>query len=251
MRDAMGSPQSLLVLGGGSDIGFAIASALVADRVRRVVLAGRDVATIESRAESLRHAGATVDVIAYDALMPGAHDAALDAAAERGDIDVIAVAFGALGDPFELDADLAATAELCALDFDATITALQACAGRLERQGHGSLVALSSVAGARVRPENAVYGATKAGIDSFTLALADRLHGSGVHVMAVRPGFVHSKMTEGRPAAPFATTPERVAVDVVAGLRRHSRVIWSPPVLRAVFSALRVLPAPVWRRLIT
>ncbi len=249
MRDAMGAPQSVLVLGGGSDIGFAVVEALVDDRTRRVVLAGRDVAAIDDRAESLRARGAVVDVVAYDALTPQATETVIAAARTRGDIDVVVVAFGRLGLPFSLDDPTVDTTELSELNFTAAIAAMQAAARTLKIQGHGSLVVLSSVAGMRVRPENAVYGATKAGVDGFALALADALHGSGVHVMVVRPGFVHTKMTEGRPKAPFSTTADAVALDIVEGIRRRRRVVWSPGVLRFAFTALRVLPAPLWRKL--
>ncbi|MDQ4092671.1 MAG: decaprenylphospho-beta-D-erythro-pentofuranosid-2-ulose 2-reductase, partial [Actinomycetota bacterium] len=42
MIDAVGNPQSLLLLGGTSEIGLAVAERFVRDRTRRVVLAGRD-----------------------------------------------------------------------------------------------------------------------------------------------------------------------------------------------------------------
>ncbi len=59
-------------------------------------------------------------------------------------------------------------------------------------------MALSSVAGERVRRSNFVYGSGKAGTDSFYLGLGEALREHGVHVSVVRPGFVHSKMTAGR-----------------------------------------------------
>jgi decaprenylphospho-beta-D-erythro-pentofuranosid-2-ulose 2-reductase len=124
-----------------------------------------------------------------------------------------------------------------------------AAANTLRRQGHGALVVLSSVAGERVRKGNVVYGATKAGLDAFAQGLGDALDGSGVRVLVVRPGFVHSKMTTGLKAAPLATTPEKVAEAVVKGLRSRRRTVWVPGPLRAVMSVFRHLPGAVWRRL--
>ena len=111
------------------------------------------------------------------------------------------------------------------------------------------LVVLSSVAGERVRRANFVYGATKAGLDGFAQVLGDSLVGSGARVLVVRPGFVHSAMTKGLKAAPFATTPDRVAAITVKGLRSGRRTVWAPGILRYVFSIFRHLPGPVWRRL--
>jgi decaprenylphospho-beta-D-erythro-pentofuranosid-2-ulose 2-reductase len=108
---------------------------------------------------------------------------------------------------------------------------------------------LSSVAGERVRKANPVYGGTKAGIDGFAQGLGDALASDGVHMLVVRPGFVHSAMTAGLKAAPFATTPEGVAQATAKGLRGKRRIVWAPGILRYVFSVLRHVPGPVWRRL--
>ena len=120
---------------------------------------------------------------------------------------------------------------------------------QLQRQGHGSLVVLSSVAGERVRKSNFVYGASKAGLDGFAQGLGDSLVGTGVDVLIVRPGFVHTKMTAGLKAAPLSTKPEAVAAEVAKGLRRRAEAIWAPAPLRWVMLALRLLPRAVFRRL--
>ena len=87
------------------------------------------------------------------------------------------------------------------------ITTLLAAAARLRAQGSGVIVILSSVAAVRPRRANFVYGAAKAGLDAFGRGLADALHGSGVRVLLVRPGFVTGRMTAGLPPAPLAATP--------------------------------------------
>jgi decaprenylphospho-beta-D-erythro-pentofuranosid-2-ulose 2-reductase len=248
MRDATGQVQSVLVLGGNSDIGWALVERLVAQRLRRVVLAGPNTDAMSMRAATLPPDGPEVEVFEYDALDDQSHGRVLRQAQLGGDIDIVVVCFGVLGEPFELLGNPEDSAAIASLNFTATVAAIQSAAAALRTQGHGTLVVLSSVAGRRVRPENAVYGASKAGVDGFALAMADELHGSGVDVMVVRPGFVRSKMTEGRKATPFATTPDRVAADIMSGLERRRRIVWSPPILRLVFTVLRLLPGPIWRR---
>ena len=251
MRDATGAVQSAVVLGGTSDLAVAVVDRLADDRLRRVMLAARDADAALDRARRLQadHERLDVQTVDYDALDDDAHRRVLEHSGAGGDIDLVIVAFGSLGDPFEIGAPVDSTSALAAVNFGAAVAACQTAADVLLAQGHGSLVVFSSVAGTRVRPDNAVYGASKAGLDGFALALADELHDTGVHVMVVRPGFVHTKMTAGRPEAPFATTADKVAADVVAGLRRRRRVVWSPPTLRLIFAGLRVLPAPLWRKL--
>jgi decaprenylphospho-beta-D-erythro-pentofuranosid-2-ulose 2-reductase len=129
------------------------------------------------------------------------------------------------------------------------VSACTALADRMKRQGHGTIVVLSSVAGQRARRSMPVYASSKAGLDQFALALDDRLHGSGVRVMVVRPGFVRTKMTHGEREAPFATDADAVADAVARGLQTGARVVWVPPVLRWVFAVFRHLPAAVWRRM--
>jgi decaprenylphospho-beta-D-erythro-pentofuranosid-2-ulose 2-reductase len=68
-------------------------------------------------------------------------------------------------------------------------------------------------------------------------------------VLVARPGWVRTKMTAGRKAAPLATDPQRVGRDIVDGLKRNAHTVYSPRVLRAVFAVMRHLPRPLWRRL--
>lgn len=250
MENAFGQPQHIVVLGGTSDIGCAIARALISPATRTIALACRDVERGEHTASSLRDGRVDVRVVHFDATATSGHAGVLEQlAAAHGDIDVVVVAFGQLGDSDVVARDPEAAASLVEVNMAGAVSATIAAASRLRTQGHGAIVVLSSVAGERVRKGNFVYGATKAGLDGFAQGLADSLVGSGVRVLVVRPGFVHSKMTTGLPAAPLATTPEKVAESVVRGLRAGRRTVWVPGTMRWVMMILRHLPGPIWRRL--
>jgi decaprenylphospho-beta-D-erythro-pentofuranosid-2-ulose 2-reductase len=251
MKDALGSVQSVLVLGGGSDIALATVRALVAGRARRVVLAARRPDELGAAVEELRGAGAEhVDTIAFDADDVDSHERVVAEVFDRlGDVDVVLVAFGVLGDQGRSLRDPAAARAVLHTNLIGGASVTLTAAQRLREQGHGSLVVLSSVAAERARRSNFVYGASKAGIDAFSQGLADELAPDGIQVMVVRPGMVRTKMTTGMEEAPFTTTPEAVAEAIVDGLRRGSHTVWAPPVLRWVFAGLRHLPRPVFRRL--
>ena len=90
----------------------------------------------------------------------------------------------------------------------------------------------SSVAGVRVRRANYVYGSAKAGLDGFASGLADALHGTGVRLLIVRPGFVIGRMTEGMTPAPLSSTPEQVAAATARALAKGRRTVWVPWALR-------------------
>jgi decaprenylphospho-beta-D-erythro-pentofuranosid-2-ulose 2-reductase len=249
MKDALGGVQSALVLGGSSEIAAATLRKLVADRCRRVVLAVRDPESVGDLRRELEGSGVAVEVVGFDARDTASHERVVGEVFDRdGDIDLVFSAFGVLGDQEAFDADPAAAADAVVVNFAGQVSAIGACATRLKAQGHGVIVVMSSVAGERVRPDNAVYGATKAGLDGYAQGLADRLVGTGVSVLIVRPGFVKTRMTEGMEPAPFSTTPEAVADDIVAGLTKGAPIVWSPAVLRWLFVALRHLPLPLWRK---
>ncbi len=164
-------------------------------------------------------------------------------------MDLVIVAVGELGHQEVDETDPSRIVRMLTVNLSWPAAAMSAAAAQLKRQGHGRILVLSSVAGYRVRRSNFVYGSAKAGLDGFAQGLAESLRGSGVSVHIVRPGFVRTKMTAGRPAVPFAVGPDRVASDVVRGLQNGRAVIWSPGLLRFVFSALRLLPQALWRRM--
>jgi len=250
VRDALGEVQSVLVLGGGSDIGRAVCRRLIQGRCRTVVLAGRPEDGMEDVAEDLRAAGATrVELRHWEATDTASHPKVIgDVFDEFGDIDLVYVPAGILGsqEAFEADPTFAATAAM--VNYGGLVSSCLVAADRLRRQGHGTIVVMSSVAGLRARKDNFVYGSTKAGLDAFAQGLGDRLVGTGVRVMVVRPGFVHTKMTEGMSPAPFSTTPEKVAELIAEGLTKGTEVVWAPPVLKYPFFVFRLLPRSLWRK---
>jgi decaprenylphospho-beta-D-erythro-pentofuranosid-2-ulose 2-reductase len=250
VNNALQQSQTIVLLGGTSEIGLAILRQAITPATRRVVLACRDVESGATAAASLRRSDVNVDVVHFDGAATETHSAVLQQlATTQGDLDLVIVAFAQLGDPAETTADTEAAAHLAHINFTGNVSAIVAAASVMRRQGHGQIVVLSSVAGERVRKANPVYGGTKAGLDGFCQGLGDALADDGVQMLVVRPGFVHTKMTQGMQAAPFATTPEKVAEVTVKALRAGRRMAWAPGILRPVFSILRHLPGPVWRRL--
>lgn len=251
MRNAVGDVQTVLVLGGGSEIGLAVAHRLVRDGARTVVLAGRSPAEYGPAEQELRAAGATdIRSTAFDADDTASHGQVIDGVlATVGDLDVVVVAFGVLGDQAVDERDAASAVAVARTNYLGVVSVLTVLGDRLRTQGHGAIVVLSSVAGERVRRSNFVYGSTKAGVDGFATGLADALHGTGVRVLVVRPGFVKTRMTAGLTPPPLSTTADAVADAVANGLRGSATVIWVPKAFRFVMSVLRHVPRPLFRRL--
>jgi decaprenylphospho-beta-D-erythro-pentofuranosid-2-ulose 2-reductase len=247
--DAVGNPQSLLVLGGTSDIALATAEKYAGQRPLRIMLAARPSDRLDAAAERLRQTGSTVTTIPFDAREPEEHDEVIDKAFAEGDIDITLVAFGIQGDNEKGWTDVETAREVAEVNYVAPITLGVRLAENLRKQGHGHLVAISSPSAERARRSTFVYGSSKAGLDTFYTGLSYALSDSGVKVTVVRPNFVHSKLTEGLKAAPMAQTPDQVASVIADAVRKGKEQVWAPAEMRWVMTVLRHLPRIIFRRL--
>ena len=249
MMDAVGTPSSVLVLGGTSDIGLAVVERLGVGTSLRVVLAARPSDRRDGALRRLTGAGHAAVAVDFDAEDTASHARTVEQAFAGGDLDVVVVAVGLLGDQEQAWQDHDAAVRLLQVNATAAVSTGVLVAERLRRQGHGTVVALSSVAAERARRSNFVYGAAKAAMDAFFTGLREALRPDGVRVLVVRPGFVRSRMTEGLPAVPLATTPEAVADRVARALVQQREVVRVPAAFTPVMTVLRSLPSPVFRRL--
>jgi len=235
---------TVLVLGGRSEIGLAVAERLIRQGATTVVLAARRAGDLPDLP------GADVHRVEFDADDLAGHRALLDKIVEQhGPLDTVVTAFGILGDQKLAERDADHALAIVHTDYVAHVSILTHLANILRANGSGQLVVFSSVAGVRVRRANYVYGSAKAGLDGFASGLADSLVGSGVRLLLVRPGFVIGRMTSGMSPAPFSSTPAQVADATVKALRNGRGEVWVPGVLRPVFAIMRVLPRAIWRRM--
>jgi decaprenylphospho-beta-D-erythro-pentofuranosid-2-ulose 2-reductase len=251
VKDAIGNVQRIVVLGGTSDIALATVVKLAQERRGvQVTLAARPGDHRQAAAAVLQGRGLAVTEVDFEATDRTSCERAIASAFEAGgDVDVVMVAFGLLGDQERAWQDVDAALELVQVNYAAAVGCGVLVAQRLRAQGHGAIIAMSSVAGERPRRSNFVYGSTKAGMDAFYTGLGEALATDGVQVLVVRPGFVRTKMTAGLDAAPLSQVPEQVAEVIVAGLLAGRHTVWAPPAMRWVMSVLRHLPRPVFKRL--
>lgn len=247
MRDM--STGTILLLGATSDIGGEVATRLCAGR--DVVAALRDVGRGGDVEKQLLAAGAkTVRTVEFEATDVQAHRALVEGV--EG-LTTAIVAFGILGDQALAERNEHEAVRIAEVDYLAQVSMLTVLADVMQRgEKHGEIFAFSSIAGWRARRANYVYGSTKAGLDAFCQGLADRLHGTGVHLITARPGFVIGSMTEGMKPAVMSVTPDEVAEAVVdaaarAAKRGRSVTVWIPRRLAALAFVMRLVPRPIWR----
>ena len=237
-----------LVIGATSDIGRAIAHMLAGDG-RALQLAARDPARLQREEQDIR-VRTNVAVTAYrcDVLDADSGVSLLDTLDPLPDVAVCVV--GLLGEQAESEQDSAAAEQVMRTNYVGPALLMGALAERFEQRGSGVLVGVSSVAGERGRASNYVYGSAKAGFTAFLSGLRSRLAASGVYVVTVKPGFVHTRMTEGMDLpARLTATPKEVAAAVVAAIHRHRDVIYVRRIWRPIMFVLRTIPERLFKRL--
>lgn len=253
--DAVGNPQSILLLGGTSEIGLAICERYLKDSPARVVLAALpDDPGREGAVAQLKAAGAkSVEVIDFDAVDTKSHPAVIDSAFTSGgkpaDIDVAIVAFGLLGDAEELWQDQRKAVQIAEINYTAAVSVGVLVGEKMRAQGYGQIIAMSSAAGERVRRSNFVYGSTKAGLDGFYLGLGEALREYGVHVLVIRPGQVRTRMSAHVKEAPLTVDKEYVADLAVVSASKGKDLVWAPGAFRYVMMVLRHIPRRIFRKL--
>lgn len=251
MIDATGNPQTVLLLGGTSEIGLAIVGEYLSRQPVRVVLGVQPGDELrEATVASLRERGASsVDVLDFDAMDADSHPAVIDAAWRIADIDVAIVAFGLLGDAEQLWQDQAAAVRVAQVNYTGAVSVGVLLGQKMKAQGYGQIIAMSTVAGELVRRSNFVYGSTKAGLDGFYRLLGETLAPFGPKVLVVRPGQVRTRMSAHVKDAPLTVDKEDVARQVVDAARKGEKLIWVPPAFRFVMMVLKHIPGPIFRLL--
>jgi len=211
----LGQPTTALVTGANGGIGTAIARALKAEGLS-VVVSGRRADALRPLADEL---GARVVVADLER-----HEDVRRCLDEAGPIDVLVAnaalpSSGRYSEFTEAQIDRALDVNLRA----PILMAHRAAEGMVAR-GRGQIVFISSVAGRVATTGTSIYSATKFGLRGFALALRDDLHGSGVGVTTIYPGFIRDAgmFADTGYALPRGTgtrSPEDVARAVVRAVR--------------------------------
>ncbi|MGP5497358.1 decaprenylphospho-beta-D-erythro-pentofuranosid-2-ulose 2-reductase [Corynebacterium flavescens] len=250
MLNAVGQAQHIFLLGGTSEIGLGIVEEFLQRGPAKVTLAARhDSPRIAQATADLKARGAYVEVIDFDATDFSSHPQVVASAWERGDVDVAIIAFGTLGDQEELWQDQAKAVASAETNFTAPVSLGVLLGQYFKEQGHGTIVALSSVAGMRVRRSNFVYGAAKAGVDGFFINLDEALRGTGANVLVVRPGQVRTKMSAEAGEAPLTVNVSDVAEATVKAVVEHKQAIFVHPLFQYVSLAFKFIPQAIFRKL--
>lgn len=242
--------KTILIIGATSPIARA-AAACWAARGYGLYLTSRDKGELERVAAdlSIRY-GITVRHVVFDIEAIEQHEAfASRIFAEPEGVYGVLFACGYLGDQALAVSCFAEARKIIDVNYTGACSILTYCANALAQQRSGFIAALSSVAGDRGRQSNYLYGSAKGGLSLFLEGLRNRLYPLGVHVLTVKPGFVDTSMTYGRPGMFMVATPDHVGSAIVKAVDKKRNVIYVPWFWRLIMSVIRAVPECIFKRL--
>jgi short-subunit dehydrogenase len=245
--------ENVVVVGATSGIARAL-NAELARRGCALVLAGRNVEELERCAADLKvRFQVPVAVERFDAEMFDDYQAFWKRCAGhfQHDIDGLVVCHGYLPEQPQAQQSFAELRRSFDINFLSPAALLEIAADYFVQHRRGYIAAISSVAGDRGRQSNYLYGAPKAGLSAYLQGLRNRLHPLGIAVLTIKPGFVATRMTEGRvnPNSPLVAKPEKVARQIDRAIRRRQNVLYTPRIWRLVMAIVRAIPEPLFKRM--
>lgn len=239
-----------VVVGASSGIGAALARRFAAEGYLTAALARSGDALAALAAEL--NAGGETRALAY--VHDVTHVEEIPAMlqhllAELGGIDLFVYCAGVMPkveiDEFDLQKDQG----MLAANLAGAVAWLGQVAALFQRQGSGTLVGISSVAGERGRVLNPAYNASKAGLDTYLEALRNRLSRHGVHVLTVRPGFVDTRILANSPRRFGVISSQQCADGVWKAIKGRKQVLYIPAWWRWLMLVVRNVPSFIFRRL--
>ena len=241
---------NILIIGATSAIARATAR-LYAKQGCNLHLIARNAERLDTLAQDLRTRGAAGVTTAQADLNGNPDYDAIVAEAFRNlkTVDICLIAHGILPDQAECRQSVEKTLDAIHINGLSHIALLTEIANRLEEQGSGTVAVITSVAGDRGRQSNYVYGAAKAMTSTFLQGLRNRLSGSGVHVVDIRPGFVDTPMTAEFQKGALWTTPDKVAMEIVRAINKRKPTAYSPSFWTLIMWVIRHIPEVIFKRL--
>ena len=250
-RAAPAAEGGIVIVGATSGMGRALARRLASEG-HPLILAGRDLDELQLIAGDLeiRH-GIKATTRSFDAREHADHPAFLEGCVEHfaGQLHGLLLCQGTMPEQADAQRDFTAARRMIEVNYLSMVSLLEPAATWFEERGAGWICAISSVAGDRGRQSNYLYGSTKAALSVLLSGLRTRLAKRGVRVIDVKPGFVDTGLTFGRPGMFLVASPESVAEDVVRGIRKNRPVVYTPFFWRAIMFIIRMVPDFVFRRL--
>jgi len=239
---------SVLILGATSDMAMAIAEKFAEEKFN-IFLACRNHNRLVPFCKDLEiRFQINSTLIEFDANQTDIHQAFVDSIDTFPEITICV--FGYLGDQKNAEINWLESAKILNTNYLSAISILNRIAHHYESQKRGTIIGISSVAGERGRQSNYIYGSAKAGFTTYLSGLRNRLYQHGVHVMTVKPGFVHTKMTENLHLPEILTaSPKDVANEIYKGYKNNKNTIYTLWFWKWIMYIIKAIPEFLFKKM--
>ncbi|HZF08243.1 MAG TPA: SDR family NAD(P)-dependent oxidoreductase [Thermoanaerobaculia bacterium] len=239
-----------IVVGASSGIGAALAVELGKEGAAVALLARRE-GELAATAAAVAAAGGRASTYRHDvtdsAAVPGLFERI---EAELGGVDLVVYAAGVMPEVVEGEYDFGKDRQMIEVNLLGAMAWFDLAAARFEAKRAGTLVGISSIAGERGRRGAPGYGTSKAAFTAYLEALRNRVSRYGVNVVTVKPGFVDTAMTRGKPGLFWVVSPQAAAARTLALARRGTSASAFVPARWALVAlVVRSIPSFLFRRL--
>jgi short-subunit dehydrogenase len=222
----------------------------------RVVITGASSGIGEALARHYVVQGATLGLISRRHGVDVTDEAALAAAAQefirRHGVPNLVIANAGIGTGTDGSApqDISKLKKILDVNVIGLAATLAAFAPAMREAGRGTLCGIASVAGFRGLAGNGAYCASKAAVITWMESLRTELHGSGVSVVCICPGYIDTPMTRvNRYRMPFLLPADEAARRIARAIAARRRLAVVPWQMAAVSVFLRLIPGWLYDRL--
>jgi short-subunit dehydrogenase len=240
----MKNPHHILITGGSSGIGEALALHYAAPGIT-LHLSGRNEQRLLAVADAARAKGATVHTAVVDTTDRAAMARWIGEADHLGPLDLVIANAGISGGtagPMKGE-PIDAARKIFDVNLGGVLNTIEPVLPRMQERSKGQIAIISSLSAYRGWPGAPAYSASKGAVRFYGEALRGALHGSGVEVNVVCPGFVVSRMTDvNRFPMPFLMTAEKAARIIAKSLARNTGRIAFPLPTHSIAWLVSVFP---------
>jgi decaprenylphospho-beta-D-erythro-pentofuranosid-2-ulose 2-reductase len=242
--------KKILIIGATSGIAEATGKLFAAQKAQLYLLA-RNQEHLISLARDLKVRGATsVEHHTFDVEdLPQCHSTLERVLSNMGHIDIVLIAHGYLPEQTVCDNSVEKTLQALHINALSTIALLINIANHLERQKHGIIAVITSIAGDCPRYSNYVYSTSKNMVSSFLQGLRSRLYKNNIHVLTIKPGPVDTPMTKAFKKNFLWASAENVAQGIVSAVKRKKEVVYLPKFWRPIMFLLKVMPQSYFKKI--
>lgn len=240
----------VLIIGASSAIAYETAKCFARDGAD-LFLVARSTEKLTAVADDLKVRGAKrVETYLLDLCDLDRHQEMFEQAiASLGELDMLLIAHGTLGDQGKSEQSVAETMQELQTNCLSVISLLTMSANYFEQQRHGCIAVVSSVAGDRGRKSNYVYGTAKAAVSVFLQGLRNRLSSAGVFVVTIKPGYVATPMTAHMKKGLLTASPQLVGRGIYQAMKKGKGVVYLPWFWRPIMFVIKSIPEGVFKRL--